>query len=50
MKLLGVVGQWKLALVCLEKVLISLQDRCMVCAKCTMGMEIIMGTSDGTLR
>jgi hypothetical protein len=26
------------------------QDRCIVCAECTMGMEIILGTLDGTPR
>jgi hypothetical protein len=28
--------------------LISAQDRCTVCTKCTTGMEIILGTPDGT--
>ena len=32
----------------LEEVLVSAQDRCMVCAECTSGMEIILGTPDGT--
>ena len=26
-----------------------MQDRCMVCAKCTTGMEILFGIPDGTL-
>ena len=30
----------------LEVVLVSAQDRCMVCAECTSGMEIILGTPD----
>jgi hypothetical protein len=30
---------WKLALVHLEIVLISMHDRCTVCAKCTIGSE-----------
>jgi hypothetical protein len=42
--------EWKLILVCLEIVLISTQDRCIVCAECTTGMEIILGTLDGTPR
>ena len=29
-------------LVCLEMVLVSVQDRCMVCAKCTIGSETIL--------
>ena len=33
----------------LETVLVSVQDRCMVCAKCTTGMEILFGIPDGTL-
>jgi hypothetical protein len=31
-------------------VLILTQDRCMVCAKCTMSMEIFLGTPDSTSR
>ena len=34
--------KWKLVLVHLEIVLILTQDRCLVCAKCTIGLEIIM--------
>jgi hypothetical protein len=29
-------------------VLISMHDRCMVCAKRTIGLDIILGTPDGT--
>ena len=32
----------------LEVVLVSVQDRRMVCNECTTGMEIILGTPDGT--
>jgi hypothetical protein len=42
--------KWKLISVCLEKVLISAQDRCTVCDESTTGMEITLGTPDGTLR
>jgi hypothetical protein len=28
--------------VCLEIVLVSVQDRCVVCAKCTKGSEIVL--------
>jgi hypothetical protein len=42
--------KWKLILVYLDIVLISTQDRCTVCAECNMGMEIILGTTDGTPR
>jgi hypothetical protein len=38
--------KWKLVLVHLDIVLISARDRCMVCAECTMGMEIILGTPE----
>jgi hypothetical protein len=31
---------WNLILVRLETVLVSVQDRCMVCAKPTIGLEI----------
>ena len=40
--------KWKLVLVCLEIVLISVQDRCTVCAK--HGSEIISKAPDGTPR
>jgi hypothetical protein len=32
----------------LEIVLISMHDRCMVCAKRTIGLDIILGIADGT--
>jgi hypothetical protein len=41
---------WNLNLDHLEIVLVSVQDRCMVCAKCTIGTEIILDTPDGTPR
>ena len=31
-------------------VLILTQDRCTVCVKCTIGLEIILDASDGTAR
>ena len=33
---------WNLVSVCLETVLVSVQDRCMVCAKNTIGSKIIL--------
>jgi hypothetical protein len=42
--------KWKLVSVHLEIVLVSAQDMCTVCVKCSMGMEIILGTPDGTRR
>jgi hypothetical protein len=41
---------WSLILVRLEIVLVSVQDRCMVCSKSTIGLEIILEMPDGTLR
>ena len=38
-----------LILLSLEIVLISVQDRCTVCAEYTTGMEIILAVPDGTL-
>ena len=32
---------WKLVSVCLEIVLVSVQDRCTVCAKRTIGLDIV---------
>jgi hypothetical protein len=50
MEVLGDVGMWNLILVHLEIVLVSVQDRCMVCTKRTVGLEIILDTPDGTPR
>jgi hypothetical protein len=41
---------WNLVLVHSEKVLVSEQDRCTVCAKCTIMSEIILYAPDGTPR
>jgi hypothetical protein len=41
---------WKLVLVHLEIVQIMVQDRCMVCAKRTIGSEIVLDALDGTPR
>ena len=38
---------WNLIFVHLEVVLVSVQDRCMVCAKHTIGLEIIMDAPNG---
>jgi hypothetical protein len=39
---------WNLILLRFETVLVSVQDRCTVCAKHTIGLEIILDTPDGT--
>jgi hypothetical protein len=36
--------------VCLEIVSVSVQDRCMVCAKRTIGLEIVLEEADVTPR
>jgi hypothetical protein len=41
---------WNLVLVCLETVLVSVQDSSTVCAIHIIGSEIILDTPDGTLR
>jgi hypothetical protein len=41
---------WSLVLVHLELLLVSVQDRCMVCAKHTVGSEIILDAPDSTPR
>jgi hypothetical protein len=48
MELLGAWVLWSLALVCLETVLVSVQDCCTVCAKRTIGIEIVWDTPDST--
>jgi hypothetical protein len=49
MVFIGDEVKWKLVSVYLEIMLISTQDRCTICAECTMGMETILVTPDGTL-
>jgi hypothetical protein len=41
---------WNLILVRLETALVSVQDRCTVSVKCTIGSEIILDAPDGTPR
>ena len=48
MVLLGVVSLVEARAVHLEVVLVLAQDSCMVCDECSLGMEIILGTPDGT--
>ena len=42
--------KWKLDLVQLEIVLILTQDRCKVYAECTICLEVVLDTPDGTPR
>ena len=37
---------WNLVSISLETVLVSVRDWCMVCAKCTIGSEIILDAPD----
>jgi hypothetical protein len=41
---------WNLVLVSLEIVLLSVQDRCMVCTEHAIGIEIVLDALDGTPR
>jgi hypothetical protein len=41
---------WNLVSSCLETVFVSVQDRCSVCAKHTIGTKIILDAPDGTPR
>ena len=50
MELLGDVGLVESRSVHLETVLVLVQYRCTVCAKRTIGLEIILDTPDGTPR
>ena len=47
-ELQGDVGHVESRSVHLEMVLLLVQDRCTVCAKRTIGFEIILDTPDGT--
>ena len=40
---------WNLASLCLETLLVSVQYRCMVCGRHTIGSEIVLDALDGTL-
>ena len=47
------LGEWvmsNLISIRLEMVLVSEQDRCTVCAKHTIGLEIVLDAPDGTPR
>ena len=48
MELLGDMGKCNLVSVHLETVLVSVQDRCMIYAKRTIGSDIILDAPDGT--
>jgi hypothetical protein len=48
MELLGEWVMWNLTSYSLETGLVSVQDRCTVCANHTIGSEIILDTADGT--
>ena len=50
MELLSDVGHVESRLVHLEKVLVLVQDRCMVCAEHTIGSKIILDARDRTPR
>ena len=50
MELLGHVGHMESRSVCLEMVLVLVQDRCTVCTKHTIGSDIILDAPDGTPR
>ena len=50
MELLGDVGHVESCSVRLEMVLVLVQDRCTVCAKRTIGSDIILDAPDGTPR
>ena len=41
---------WNLILVYLEALLVPVQDSCTVCAKHTIGLEIVLGAPDATAR
>ena len=47
---LGDVGRVESRSFCLEMVLVLVQDGCTVCAKCTIGLDIVLDTPDGTPR
>ena len=48
MELLVDVGHVESRSVRLEIVLVLVKDRCTVCAKCTVGSDIVLDATDGT--
>ena len=50
MELIGDKGRMESDFFRLETVLVSMQDMCMVCAGCTVGLEIVLDAPDGTTR
>ena len=42
--------KWKFISVCFEIVLLLTQERCTVCAKHSIGLEVILDRPDGTPR
>jgi hypothetical protein len=48
MEPLGDVSHGNLSSFYLETVLVLVQDMCTVCAKCTIGLEIVLDALDGT--
>jgi len=50
MVILGDVGQLESHLVRLEMEFVLVQDRCAVCAKRTIGSDIVLDAPDGTPR
>ena len=50
MVILGDVGHVESHSVCLEMVLVLVQDRCTVCAKRTIGSDIVLDAPDGSPR
>ena len=49
MELLGDVGQEESGSVRLEMELVLMEDRCTVCAKRSIGSDIVLDAPDGTL-
>jgi hypothetical protein len=50
MELLGDVGHVESRSVCLETLLVSVEDRCTVCTKHTIGTGIVLDAPNGTPR
>ena len=50
MELLGDVGHVECHLFRLETMLVSVQDRCTVCVKRAIGLEIVLDAPDGNPR
>jgi hypothetical protein len=50
MELLGYMGHMESPFLPFRAVVVAMQDRCLACARCTIGSEIILDAHNGATR